>query len=78
MPQLQIYTEAHEGGVIEEVEERDMASLDSRDGRAELEGKEGHDTSVAYAPDSHVTYGVEEPESEGPLIPVFLWLQSAV
>ncbi|KAG0607864.1 hypothetical protein M758_8G061200 [Ceratodon purpureus] len=36
-----------------------MASLDSRDGRTDLEGQ---DTSVDSAPRSHVNYGVEEPE----------------
>lgn len=42
-----------------------MASLDSRDGRTELEGKEGQDTSMDSAPSSHVSYRVEEPGSEG-------------
>lgn len=37
-----------------------MASLDARDGRTELEGKEA---SADSAPSSHVSYGVEEPGS---------------
>lgn len=47
------------------IEKRDMAFLDSRDGRTELEGNEERDSEMGSVPRSHVTYGVEEPESEG-------------
>jgi hypothetical protein len=47
-----------------------MASLDARDGRTELEGKQA---SADAALSSHVSYGVEEPGSgEGSLIPSLL------
>jgi hypothetical protein len=58
-----------------------MASLDARDGRTELEGKEA---SADAALNSHVSYGVEESGSgEGSLIPslllpISLQLQSAM
>lgn len=50
-------------------EEKDMAGLDSRDGRTELEGKEGQDDATQA---SHVKYRVEESGCEGSLMLLLL------